>query len=377
MTILERLGLDVAPMAAGASRPHPSTRRQGVGAGLLVLAVLGAGYGLSLLDVSVARFVRSLQHPLGYLLSPWLAQWSRLGDWLGGGAQLVALGIGLWLLGALAHRPALRLAGLHSLWAHAVSALLSNGLKRAIGRPRPKFSHAGEFQLWPSMDNGFDSFPSGHAAASFAVAAVLAAHLPRGRWVWYGLAAAISCSRVFRSAHFPTDVMAGAVLGVVAGWIVSHSLRCWRQSAREALSSMAPWVVGVFAVCWLASQSRSREVWAVALFVAGAAVAFVGAVAQWRRLEPSMWLIGGGGPHLPHYVMGTGLVLATAVPPVMLMGGMVLAGRWLCLSTMESQRQVSVSPPPTRRGMSAAGVSLGLTLTFGLLWVLPGLVPLR
>jgi membrane-associated phospholipid phosphatase len=63
---------------------------------------------------------------------------------------------------------------------------------------------------------GFGSFPSGHAAAAFAVATVFAERYRDHRWVpWvaYGLAGVIGFSRVSSQAHFPSDVFLGAALG--------------------------------------------------------------------------------------------------------------------------------------------------------------------
>ena len=63
---------------------------------------------------------------------------------------------------------------------------------------------------------GFGSFPSGHAAAAFAVATVFAERYRSHRWapwVAYGMAGAIAFSRVSRQAHFPSDVFMGAALG--------------------------------------------------------------------------------------------------------------------------------------------------------------------
>ena len=60
------------------------------------------------------------------------------------------------------------------------------------------------------------SFPSGHAAGIFSVATVVAERYRQHRWVpWvmYGLAGAISFSRVPTFAHFPSDVFIGAVMG--------------------------------------------------------------------------------------------------------------------------------------------------------------------
>ena len=59
------------------------------------------------------------------------------------------------------------------------------------------------------------SFPSGHATVSFACATVLALAVPRLRWPLFTLAALIAFSRVYVGVHYPGDVLAGAVLGVL------------------------------------------------------------------------------------------------------------------------------------------------------------------
>ena len=57
------------------------------------------------------------------------------------------------------------------------------------------------------------SFPSAHAATSFACATVLAAFEPRLRVPLYVLATLIALSRTYVGVHFPLDVIAGAALG--------------------------------------------------------------------------------------------------------------------------------------------------------------------
>jgi membrane-associated phospholipid phosphatase len=72
------------------------------------------------------------------------------------------------------------------------------------------------FQTKSRSAGGFGSFPSGHAAAAFAVATVFAERYRSHRWapwVAYGLAGVIALSRVSGQAHFPSDVFLGAALG--------------------------------------------------------------------------------------------------------------------------------------------------------------------
>jgi undecaprenyl-diphosphatase len=68
------------------------------------------------------------------------------------------------------------------------------------------------------------SFPSGHAATSFACATVLSAAVPRARLPLYVLAALIAWSRIYVGVHYPVDVFAGALLGVALGVAVLTAL---------------------------------------------------------------------------------------------------------------------------------------------------------
>jgi membrane-associated phospholipid phosphatase len=102
----------------------------------------------------------------------------------------------------------------------ADAAILATAMKSVDRRLRPSDLPAnGDFsETWfRSSPGGAASFPSGHTIVAFSVATVFAERYGRHRWVpWvaYGLAGLVGFSRVTQQAHFPSDVFAGAVLGV-------------------------------------------------------------------------------------------------------------------------------------------------------------------
>ena len=203
--------------------------------------------GLFEWDVPLTRFVRSLYPPVGSIPNPWLVQFSDLGDRLGKGESLVLLSLVLLAVGYGLKHPQWKDAGWQSLIAHGLVAVVANILKHAIGRPRPKFMHAGNLELSPARGSGWDSFPSGHAAAAIAVATVLAAKFPRARWPIFATAVAIAASRIFRGSHYLTDVAGGVALGCVMGVVAVHPWREWRSSAGLALYRMTPYFVATLA----------------------------------------------------------------------------------------------------------------------------------
>jgi undecaprenyl-diphosphatase len=89
-------------------------------------------------------------------------------------------------------------------------------LKPIIQRPRPSVVIADSKPLFGVR--GSYSFPSVHATNSFAAALVLDAVFPGARPAFLLAAALVSYSRVYVGDHWPSDVVAGALLGSLIGW---------------------------------------------------------------------------------------------------------------------------------------------------------------
>ena len=108
------------------------------------------------------------------------------------------------------------------LWA----AGLTEVLKAAVGRPRPVLYTVDAAAAAGSAGSA-RSFPSGHTAVAFALATTywLAREDLDGKpgvlgWLAFGVAAGVGVSRVAAAKHFPSDVLAGAVLGTASGVVV-------------------------------------------------------------------------------------------------------------------------------------------------------------
>jgi undecaprenyl-diphosphatase len=142
----------------------------------------------------------------------------------------VWIGIAL-ALALLRRRPALLLV---VLAADGIADLLALAIKRVVDVQRPAFRYAEPKALVHVPHD--HSFPSGHAATSFACATTLALAFPRLAVPLYVLAAAIAFSRVYVGVHYPLDVLGGALLGIVVAtalrWLVSTRPRSPR--ARRA-----------------------------------------------------------------------------------------------------------------------------------------------
>ena len=101
--------------------------------------------------------------------------------------------------------------------------IVSQGLKALIIRERPFVTHPYIEKL---SEAGSSSFPSGHTLEAFAVAAALSLLFSRKKIVIpvYTWALLVAYSRMALGVHYPSDVLAGILIGSLIGWVVPSIL---------------------------------------------------------------------------------------------------------------------------------------------------------
>ena len=157
----------------------------------------------------------------------WLTQSARVG--------LLWLAIGA-VLALVRRRPGLLVP---LVAADLIADLVAGLIKALTDRPRPPVRYPEPPALIRVPNDS--SFPSGHAATSFACATVLTAYEPRLAPLWFVLASAVAFSRVYVGVHYPLDVIVGAALGVVVGLATLAATRALlRRGAGRRRSPRSP-----------------------------------------------------------------------------------------------------------------------------------------
>ena len=175
-----------------------------------------------LIDARVAGWVAHFKHPvldsLVGLLNP-----------IGSGVTLLVMCVGISAVCRWWPQSRLREAAWLGALGFACAGLAEFTLKHLVGRARPDAADHGLVIWGPTFAPDVDSFPSGHATSVFAVAAVFAAFYPRVSRLLYALAAAIALGRVYLERHYVSDILAGALIGLVVAWALLDHPRVRRR----------------------------------------------------------------------------------------------------------------------------------------------------
>ncbi|WP_406368517.1 phosphatase PAP2 family protein [Streptomyces sp. NBC_00647] len=121
-----------------------------------------------------------------------------------------------------------RTAAVSGLAALALAQLVSDGMgKQLVDRPRPPKEWIEHDEVEDRPDSS--SFPSGHTAAAVAFTATVAPTWPLAGALCSVPTALLAIERVQSGAHYPTDVAAGALIGLGSAWLTRHLPLLLRQ----------------------------------------------------------------------------------------------------------------------------------------------------
>jgi membrane-associated phospholipid phosphatase len=182
-------------------RRQKRSRRQ-----VLLARAAGPAAILGDADQAVLRLLRTRAH--GPVTEAAMKALGLAGEY---GAVWMAIG-----LGAAAGDERRRLRWLAAAAAAPAAIVANYAVKRSIGRERPVITEHPPLARAPSKL----SFPSAHATSSFAAAAALGRVEPRAGAPLHGLATAIAVGRPYLGMHYPSDVLAGALLGAILGRLI-------------------------------------------------------------------------------------------------------------------------------------------------------------
>lgn len=224
-------------------------------------AVLGA-VGLGLFGAG-SRLIRepgpSTPAGTGILDPARLNAWDRgaVDNWSPGSARasdvlaVTSLAAPLVLLADARGRNQADVLGVMYLETTLLNSGLTYLLKNAVGRPRP-YAYNDDPEIPPELRRSRTtgrSFPSGHTSTAFASLVFLATVHGRlypdsagNDWIWGGCLATASVTGYLRYAagrHFPTDILAGASVGALVGWLVPH-LHEWPPDSEVPSAGKGP-----------------------------------------------------------------------------------------------------------------------------------------
>jgi membrane-associated phospholipid phosphatase len=169
------------------------------------------------LDTTAVLWVRDL-HTHNVELSAVLKYIGYFINIIAHGSTLIGTAFLLYVIGRQYNQRIYEIG--RSLFIGLVSAGITvQVLKHLIGRARPRITDASLF-IGPSLKSGYDSFPSGHTTLAFCLAIILSYHLPRYRALFYLFGIIVGLVRVEDLAHFPSDVLGGAIVGTIVGSIL-------------------------------------------------------------------------------------------------------------------------------------------------------------
>jgi len=152
-----------------------------------------------------------------------------LGTWGDYLTYNVPLALALWIYGVATKSSAWRRVAVICFLGATLAGLFDDFFRLTLGRPRPDARMPdGFYGITYAFSGGFQSFPSGHAAAVFgAAAALLVTDLPLGL-LTTAFAFGVVWARMEIYRHYPSDVAVGSIIGIYFGLLVGFGAKLRR-----------------------------------------------------------------------------------------------------------------------------------------------------
>lgn len=179
---------------------------------------------LMLWDREIYAAIGGYRPAVATWLTGWIAELRGATFDFAGGLALIGGGL-------IAGRRTLRRAGVAVVLTVVLSGATASVMKEVISRPGPERDDPPRAGVsW--WDAHFGRFPSTHAAVTFGAASALAAFVPAAAVPGFAFATLVSYERIYRGTHYPSDIFAGAWVGLSVAQLVLGLLR---KSPRDGI----------------------------------------------------------------------------------------------------------------------------------------------
>jgi membrane-associated phospholipid phosphatase len=143
----------------------------------------------------------------------------------------IAVPVGLFIASAISHDKDMEKKSFVVAGSIVISTILTEGIKIIVNRPRPSTKDS---LIIPASAHGSSSFPSGHSSEAFSTATAISLAYPK----WYVItpsflwAGTVGFSRMYLGVHYPSDVLAGAIVGSGSAWL-AYKINQWLRKPHQ------------------------------------------------------------------------------------------------------------------------------------------------